>query len=175
LIDSLSQQYWRALNEPSTTFSDEEWVAPADFTDLAMSPADEPNPASNEIDSIEEWLGGPMNVDAAFGPLDSGDLFELASGDPVPDILRVFAPPEFLAAESRKASPLPPALTRREHHALSVDSPFVAPVRHESATPLPMPDAAVPHELDPSPRPMTPSPALTIHSPFRPPIYGEPS
>lgn len=50
----------------------------------------------------------------------------------VPEILRLFAPPEFHAEAAHGAAALPP-LTRREHHALSVDSPLAAPLRKDSA------------------------------------------
>jgi hypothetical protein len=62
-------------------------------------------------------------VDEAFGPLVSGVLPDHPDNDRAPEILRLFAPPEY-EAKGRLDAVLPPALTRREHHALSIDSPM---------------------------------------------------
>ncbi len=50
-----------------------------------------------------------------------------AEVEPVPEVLRLFAPNEYLAAASRRPPALPAVLTRREHHSLGIDSPLPAP------------------------------------------------
>ncbi|PFH29691.1 TagK domain-containing protein [Burkholderia sp. JKS000303] len=138
LVETLHAQYWRALTNPHTALSDsrgERLDSPAtplasvtpDSHDVRPAPA---NPA--RPDSIEMLLSGKRNLEDAFGRLEQSVLSDLEI-EPVPEVLRVFAPPEFHAAEAHRAPALPPALTRREHHALSVDSPLAAPVRKDDA------------------------------------------
>ncbi|SPB15129.1 hypothetical protein NOV72_02358 [Caballeronia novacaledonica] len=81
--------------------------------------------ASSQYESIEALLSGQRTLEDAFGQMTPGhDDLEV---DSVPEVLRLFAPVEYHAAEARRTAALPPALNRREHHVLSVDSAFVAP------------------------------------------------
>lgn len=157
LIASLHAQYWRALTDPQASIT-ESWVdqsdeAPADVrTELrpGLSPDAKPhamlrytveeaaheasaNAQQDSRGSIETLLSGESTIDDCFGQLKSlhmQDLLDLAA-DSAPDVLRLFAPPDYCAAmqlhPSARASALPPPLTRREHHVLSIDSPLVAP------------------------------------------------
>ena len=138
LVETLHAQYWRALTDPHTALSDswrEQLDSPAtpvasvmpDLHDVQLTPA---NPAS--AGSIEVLLSGKHNLEDAFGQLEQSLMPDLEVGS-VPEVLRLFAPAEFHAAQAHRAPPLPPALTRREHHALSVDSPLSAPVRQSEA------------------------------------------
>lgn len=43
-----------------------------------------------------------------------------------PEILQLFAPPEYHANAALRADNVPPALARREHHTLAIDSPLPA-------------------------------------------------
>ena len=161
LIASLHGQYWRALTDPQASITeswvDQSDEAPADVNpdlrpDLRpdLSPnarphamlryADEEaaheasaNARQDSPGSIETLLSGESTIDDCFGRLKSlhmQDLLDLAA-DSAPDVLRLFAPPDYCAAmqlhPSARASALPPPLTRREHHVLSIDSPLVAP------------------------------------------------
>nr|WP_057925015.1 TagK domain-containing protein [Burkholderia ambifaria] len=138
LVETLHAQYWRALTDPHTALSgswSEQLDSPAtpvasvtpDSHDVRPTPAAPAGPGS-----IEVLLSGKRNLEDAFGRLGTGFAPELEI-EPMPEVLRLFAPPEFHAAEIRRAPALPPALTRREHHALSVDSPLAAPVRKDDA------------------------------------------
>ncbi|AJK45852.1 TagK domain-containing protein [Burkholderia plantarii] len=140
LVETLHAQYWRALTDPHTALSGSlseppdppatpvGSVAPDSGShDLRSPPA---NPTGPE--SIEVLLSGERKLEDAFGRLDTESAPELETG-PTPEVLRLFAPPEFHSAELRRAPALPPALTRREHHALSVDSPLDAPVCKDDA------------------------------------------
>lgn len=133
LVETLHAQYWRALTDPHTALSGSWGEQPdAHATPVASVMPDShdlcPTPtAAAASGSIEVMLSGERNLEDAFGQLDTGCTFGLEI-EPVPEVLRLFAPPEFHAAEARRAPALPPALTRREHHALSVDSPLAAPV-----------------------------------------------
>ncbi|CAB3748279.1 hypothetical protein B7G54_01415 [Burkholderia puraquae] len=138
LFETLHAQYWRALTDPHTALSGswgEQLDSPAtpvasvmpDLHDVQPTPT---NPAS--AGSIEVLLSGKHNLEDAFGQLEQS-LMRGLEVESVPEVLRLFAPAEFHAAQARRAPPLPPALTRREHHALSVDSPLSAPVRKDEA------------------------------------------
>lgn len=77
-----------------------------------------------DTESISAFLGEAQRVEDAFGPLDAS----LASGGvdlsipPTPEILRLFAPAGHSADHASHARTPPPALARREHHALALDS-----------------------------------------------------
>lgn len=129
LIDSLQRQYWQALIDPSVVFATGVWLSREEASDLVLPQATEPESVQGDAGSMEEWLGGRMSIDAAFGPLGPNENLDLISDRPVPEILRLFAPPEYHAAEARRSPDLPPPLTRREHHMLSVDSPMSMPFR----------------------------------------------
>ncbi|WP_423381208.1 TagK domain-containing protein [Burkholderia sp. LMG 32019] len=175
LIESLNRQYRQALTNPFAVFPAEEWTVPVDTEDLTMPQSDGPDLAQADAKSVEEWLGGAMSIDSAFGPLGTGENLELVAREPTPEILRLFAPKEFQTVESHRVSNLPPPLTRREHHALTVDSSFVPLVRDDSATLVSERDVDLPRESNPPQRSANQSPTLTMHTPFRPPVYGEPS
>ncbi|MEM5343141.1 TagK domain-containing protein [Paraburkholderia azotifigens] len=64
------------------------------------------------------------SVDEAFGPLVANAMTRDEDCDRAPEILRLFAPPEYLV-KGRVRTVFPPALTRREHHTLSIDSPVM--------------------------------------------------
>lgn len=134
LIDALHAQYWRALTDPGASIAS----AWAPSVDDALAPPVTPDhphdsPAyerPGRSDSIETFLSGNRTIEDAFGHLD-GHAEAVTDGDCVPEILHLFAPPEFHAESARRAPAPPPPLTRREHHALSVDSPLAAPLRKD--------------------------------------------
>jgi hypothetical protein len=141
LIQTLHDQYWWALDDPQASLAGD-WAA---HTTLASgSSGDAPCPpdeaharpdrvavtTSSEADSIEVLLSGAHTLEDCFGPL-SDPAGQSDPPDwrvePVPEILRLFAPPEYHAAAARRLSALPAALARREHHSLGIDSPMSAP------------------------------------------------
>lgn len=130
VIGSLYEQYCRALDDPQTSFSGH-WIAPATTGHASLS---ELNSVSHEhAESIEAVLSGVRGIEDVFGKLARENSPPAAVVEPVPEILRLFAPPEFKARASR----LPSALVRREHHASGIDSPLLAPhVLSESKTAL---------------------------------------
>lgn len=156
LIAALHEQYWRALTDPQASLT-ESWVdrsdeastqAVARDTDEAVE--DEPSAHTTHVDarSIETLLSGESTIDDCFGRLESRAAPDPDADSP-PEVLRLFAPPDYRATAAPCASGhaprLPPPLTRREHHVLSIDSPLTAP----SCTDIPAmssdePDAAVP-------------------------------
>lgn len=120
LIGALHAQYCRALNDPLATLG-VEWGVPA--TPAHESLSELRLGESPHVESIETLLSGARSVEDVFGALAAGDVPDPAALTGAPEILRLFAPPEFKARASR----LPPTLVRREHHAVGIDSPLLKP------------------------------------------------
>lgn len=138
VIGALHDQYWRALDDPLASLAGD-WSSHAGLADDPHEDAphaldgprreSEAEVAAMSGGSIEALLSGVRTLEECFGPLsaapgscDSRDW----RVDSVPEILRLFAPPEYHAAASQRSRALPPALARREHHALGIDSPLPA-------------------------------------------------
>ncbi|WP_321872826.1 TagK domain-containing protein [Burkholderia ubonensis] len=134
LIEGLHAQYWRALTDPHAAFGGP-WVEQSDEPPLHTTAPDAQDgrlthDTLGESRSIETLLAGQRTLEDAFGRLESGVAFDLGV-EPEPEVLRLFAPADYHTATTRRPPALPPSLTRREHHALSVDSPLSAPLREE--------------------------------------------
>jgi len=129
LIDTLHAQYWRALADPHASVA-VEWAPAAGAAEpatRATAPDSQDCPdASRDHDSIEALLFGDRRLEDVFEQLDE-HAAPLPDADPVPEILHLFAPSDFRAAAALHL----PALTRREHHALTMDSPLSAPLRKD--------------------------------------------
>ncbi|KVF22125.1 hypothetical protein WJ07_17810 [Burkholderia vietnamiensis] len=130
LVAALHAQYWRALTDPNATVA-AEWAPMADEAAThACAPDSHDDPRAHVVpehaESIEALLFGHRTLEDVFDRLD-GHGETVLDDEPIPEILRLFAPPEFQAAAARRGPTLPPSLTRREHHALTVDSPLSAP------------------------------------------------
>ncbi|KVE33605.1 hypothetical protein WI93_24025 [Burkholderia vietnamiensis] len=130
LVAALHAQYWRALTDPNATVS-AEWAPMAnEAATHACAPDSHDDPHAHVVpehaESIEALLFGHRTLEDVFDRLD-GHGETILDDEPIPEILRLFAPPEFQAAAARRGPTLPPSLTRREHHALTVDSPLSAP------------------------------------------------
>jgi hypothetical protein len=136
VIDGLNAQYWRVLADPHASLSDS-WIGQPDDPPEHAAASDTPDDwhAQGEIgeaSSVEALLSGERALEDVFGLLERGSAPDLEV-ERVPEVLRLFAPPEYHAAEAHRAPSLPPALTRREHHVLSVDSPLATPARKGEA------------------------------------------
>lgn len=118
LIDALHKQYCRALNDPQAPLG-VEWAMPG-TTAHELLPDLQPDGVLH-VESIETLLCGTRSVEDVFGMLAAGDMPDPAVVTTPPEILRLFAPPEFNAGTPR----LPPSLVRREHHAVGIDSPLM--------------------------------------------------
>lgn len=135
VMDVLYAQYCIALDDPHAAVAGD-WVtesAPRDEPNATsdklerQSAAQRGHDASRTVEPIETLLSGAQLMEHAFGPLGRGEAPELIPAEPVPEILRLFAPREYQAAASRRPSTLPPALARREHHSVSIDSAMPVP------------------------------------------------
>jgi hypothetical protein len=144
VIQALHDQYWRALDNPQASLA-ADWVTPTTLASGVRNGApgstsenagDESEAQLTEGWSIETLLSGARLLEDVFGLLRKGDVPE-AKVEPIPEILRLFAPAEYLAEASRRPPALPAALTRREHQTLGIDSPLPAPdsITHHNDTP----------------------------------------
>jgi hypothetical protein len=131
LISSLHRQYCQALDNPLGPAPDFDRESPSEpsghYVRDGSGLSADPHLHVAGHDSIEALLSGTQLLDHAFGPLRECDLGSLPESDPVPEILRLFAPPEYQVAAARSKTALPPTLARREHHSLSIDSPLPMP------------------------------------------------
>jgi hypothetical protein len=134
LVDALHAQYWRTLSDPHASLAGS-CARPVDEPSTHAATREAPDQPQaedthRESTSVEAMLLGECMLEDLFGRLEE----TLALEEPhVPEVLRLFAPLEFHVADARRAPALPPALTRREHHGLSVDSPLAAPSRENDA------------------------------------------
>ncbi|KUY71992.1 hypothetical protein WS46_29170 [Burkholderia sp. RF4-BP95] len=129
LIDTLHAQYWRALADPHASVT-VEWASTAGEAEpITRTSAPDSQGCLDprrDHDSIEAMLLGDRTLEDVFERLDEHSA-SLPEDEPVPEILHLFAPSDFRA----EAVQHPPALTRREHHVLTMDSPLSAPLRKD--------------------------------------------
>ncbi|AJX35594.1 Uncharacterised protein [Burkholderia oklahomensis] len=129
LMHSLYEQYCGALEDPQASLASD-W--PAQMTLVRRPPPDQRSDRrkeaeeAGEADSIDALVSGSPVFDDVFGLLGPGDTPDPAAMEPIPEVLRLFAPAEYHAAMARRAGSLPPALARREHQTLAIDSPLPA-------------------------------------------------
>ena len=127
VIRRLNDQYYQAIASPHASMAGE-WVGsgfPVEHGS-ARQGWEVNGGLDDATGSIVDLLSDIEALDEAFGPLRHGEAPEPAMPEPMPEILQLFAPPEFHATVSRRAASLPPSLARREHHTLAIDSPLVA-------------------------------------------------
>lgn len=130
LMKYLYGQYCRALDDPKASLAGD-WaiqaVPPGDYGADSTGLIDYAHKPASSFESIETFLTGAYKMEHAFGPMGTHEAPELVATEPVPEILRLFAPAGYAACVQRRPSALPPALARREHHALGIDSPLSVP------------------------------------------------
>jgi hypothetical protein len=126
LIGSLYANYCEAL-QSSDAIAAGAWGRPLDVVAEATPPS---APDFDDVEamgnSITELISEPMTLEEAIGPLVPDPAFETAdlSLASAPEILQLFAPPEYAAGTAARKEIVPPALVRREHHTLAIDSVF---------------------------------------------------
>ncbi|WP_227245119.1 TagK domain-containing protein [Paraburkholderia caribensis] len=124
LLGFLYAHYCRALDTPQSLMSGA-WV-PSGLPVHADPARDESRQDDWDRDAggaISGMFGDVECVDQAFGTLRPGGVPDMHERDAVPEILRLFAPPEY-KAKARVETVVAPALTQREHHTLAIDSPL---------------------------------------------------
>jgi hypothetical protein len=124
LLGSLYEQYCQALDSPLATLSNT-WVGAASGDDVSLAEQDltARRWGDDAVGPVAAVLGDIHNVEQAFGSMHHNAPHAAAEIDDVPEVLRLFAPPEYHAAQARSPGAILPSLVRREHHTLAIDSP----------------------------------------------------
>ncbi|WP_167336053.1 TagK domain-containing protein [Paraburkholderia bannensis] len=123
LMGTLYVHYCKALDAPQSLMSGA-WVSSTPSLPLSTSTHEhDPTWDSHAGGAISGLFPDIERVDQAFGRLGIGEALDLGGDDGVPEILRLFAPPEY-SAKPHGEPVRPPALTQREHHTLAIDSPL---------------------------------------------------
>lgn len=124
LLGFLYAHYCRALDTP-------QWSMSGAWVPSGLPVHSDPTRDSSRQDEWDSNVGRAISVmsgdiecvDQAFGTLRPGAVPDVHEPDVVPEILRLFAPPEY-KARKRIETVVAPALTQREHHTLAIDSPL---------------------------------------------------
>ncbi|WP_207002496.1 TagK domain-containing protein [Trinickia mobilis] len=127
LIDTLHDQYLRALDDPHASFAEDPTARVPSVDEPSLSSAVALADSASRVQSIEALLSRALVMEDAFGPLGDDGAPDPAAAEPIPEILRLFAPAKYQSAASRRPAASLPALTRREHHSVDIDSPLSAP------------------------------------------------
>ncbi|QBP47136.1 TagK domain-containing protein [Burkholderia pseudomallei] len=128
LLHTLYEQYCRVLDDPRASLASDDAARLAIERTRDAGPQIDPQRSADGADSIDALLSRARMLDDAFGTFAPGEAPDPADAEPVPEVLRLFAPAEYHAASARRPAGLPPALARREHQTLAIDSPLPAPV-----------------------------------------------
>lgn len=120
LMSSLHDQYRGALDDPQAVLN-VEWMVSAAVHHA--SPTEAHADSFSRFKSAEAPMSGTHRVEDLFGKLEEDAATLATLEQATPEILRLFAPAESREPMARR----PPSLTRREHHAVTLDSPLDCP------------------------------------------------
>ncbi|WP_277183569.1 TagK domain-containing protein [Caballeronia sp. BR00000012568055] len=136
LLATLHQRYCQALGS-SVPPDNGLWASTLTAAShVAFSRLPEQEAKQVDGQSISGLFSDVHKLEDAIGPLTREsipDLGVLSAARP-PEILQLFAPPEYHANAAMRANTAPPVLARREHHTLAIDSPLPA-FGHAAAQP----------------------------------------
>ncbi|MXN73658.1 TagK domain-containing protein [Burkholderia sp. 4701] len=120
LFESLRQQYRQALGDPHAMPAAPSWMPGPRTSDLARADV----AATSNTDWTAPWSNDTGVLGDLFDPCTAPipDAFDQA--DAVPEILGLFAPTDRIAGFAEHRSASLPALSRKEHHLLGLDSPM---------------------------------------------------
>lgn len=125
IFHELLEEYRQALDNPGLQDSDYIWQdqllknyssgsnTNVTLTDLAKN--------LDPLTTLQDIVSGPLHIDDVFNGLDSLRETELFQIEEPPEVLRLFAPGWQLHSDTTH---MPPSLTRREHHTVSVNSHY---------------------------------------------------
>ncbi|MCO6514387.1 MAG: type VI secretion system-associated protein TagK [Snodgrassella sp.] len=125
IFQELLQEYRQALDTPQLSGNDYVWqkrllqndisnsASPISLADLSGN--------TDPLMTLQDIVSGPLHIDDIFNGLDSLREAELFQTEEPPEILHLFAPGW---QQQNNHTHMPPMLTRKEHHAVSVDSHY---------------------------------------------------
>lgn len=125
IFQQLHQEYLHKLNTPRlTTTSQSDTHVQESVLRGQVYPADpvqleDLSRLSDPLATLQDLVTGHLHIDEIFEGLDSLREMELFTEEDPPEILKLFAP---VGQPASQRVQTPPPLTRKEHHAVSVDS-----------------------------------------------------
>lgn len=122
-LEQLQREAEAVLRNPELASTYVPLEAPRGDKASAMAAADRSSLTAHalpESGTLLDMFTGPARVDNLIGSLESLDAQQLLSRPPMPDVLQLFAG-DIAPLERRR---LTAALTRREHHLVSMDSSY---------------------------------------------------
>ena len=125
IFHELLKEYRQALDNSGSADNDYTWQDQL-LQNYSSSSATNVNltELSKNVDplmTIQDMVTGPLHIDEVFNGLDSLREAELFQIEEPPEILRLFAPNW---QQHNDHTQIPPILTRKEHHAVSVNSHY---------------------------------------------------
>ncbi|ALL64996.1 hypothetical protein K788_0002499 [Paraburkholderia caribensis MBA4] len=134
LLASLQNQYYQALESPHA-LPHAPWASSSlPLAEHAWTLTSAGDARCDDISApIGDFLSDIQKLEEAFGPLRRG-VSDVGQPEEIPEILRLFAPPEYHASVACRAAAIPPTVARRDHHTLAIDSPLAALGHHSNRT-----------------------------------------
>lgn len=134
LLASLKNQYYQALESPHA-LPHAPWASSSlPLAEQAWTLTSAGDARRDDISApIGDLLSDIQKLEEAFGPLRHG-VSDVGQPEEIPEILRLFAPPEYHVAVAYRAAAIPPTVARRDHHTLAIDSPLAALDHHSNRT-----------------------------------------
>lgn len=121
ILDELGKDYIQALQDPASLHAQRSMQALPELTDSPLStPTESTAPVPPHV-SLEDMVSGRLEFDDVL-PLISSDVWQPPSSASHLDVLHLFSAGIALPAQRANL----PTLTRREHHAFSPDSAYLA-------------------------------------------------
>lgn len=124
IFKQLHQEYLHKLSSPHLIATQSDTRAHENILRSEVHPAspvhlEDLSRLSDPVTTLQDLVTGHLHIDEVFNGLDSLREMELFTEEDVPEILKLFAPGEQPTSQRAQT---PPHLTRKEHHAVSVDS-----------------------------------------------------
>lgn len=125
IFHELLQEYCHALDAPQLSDNDYVWQKRLLQNNISSSASTinlaELSGNTDPLMTLQDIVSGPLNIDDIFNGLDSLREAELFHIEEIPEVLRLFAPGW---QQHIGHTHIPPSLTRKDHHTVSVDSHY---------------------------------------------------
>ena len=117
VFDLLNEEFASVVRDPMSLASHSDWISVGLRTAECAPTFDELGLQAERYPTLRDLLLKRRSIDSVIGSIDDFGEIDLSSREVAPDVLRLFVP-----ESSKNISPRLAELTRREHHATSVDS-----------------------------------------------------